>query len=226
MKRITMGSRSFRKRKLLSLLGAVVLSGGLGMSLVSCYPGDDISSSQTDIVATVPDQSADFSTKLTYSRPPTVCAVSDPGQSGCDIPSDIPASTEQQILASIDTNMAAMGFTPANPPDPTATSPVAADVQVLPFATRTTWAGTACYPYYWDGWYGGYGWCYPYTYTFTTGTLMIVMLVPTNPLNSSPIWSAGINGVLDGSSTSQINQRVNNAIDQAFRQSSYLAAGK
>jgi len=225
MKRILMEYRSFSKRKLLSLLGAVVLCGGLGISLISCYPGDDISPSQTDIVATVPDLSTDFSTKKTYARPPDVCAVSDPSQTGCDNPSGIPASTEQQILASIDSNMAGMGFTPANPTDPTDNT-VPSDVQVLPFATKNTWAGSTCYPYYWGGWYGGSGWCYPYTYTFTTGTLLIVMLVPTDPPNSSPIWSAGINGLLDGSSTNQINQRVYNAINQAFKQSSYLGAGK
>ena len=103
------------------------------------------------------------------------------------------------------------------------------DVHIVPFATKNTWAGYTCYPYYWDYWYGyppGYGWCYPYPYTFTTGTVLIVMLDPTKPTDSSPIWVAAINGLVSGSSTSEINQRVGNTINQAFNQSSYLGAGK
>jgi len=226
MESIIIKVERFSKRRLLFLFGMAAILCGLSMSLISCYPGDDISPAQSDIVVTVFDHSADFSTKLTYARPPDVCAISDPGQPACDPLSGLDASTEQQILASIDANMAAMGFTPANPPDPTATSPVAPDVTVLPFVTKNTWTGYSCYPYYW-GWYGGYGWCYPYAYTFTTGTLLIVMEDPVNPpANSQSLWTAGINGLVSGSSTSQINQRVNNTINQAFKQSSYLGAGK
>jgi hypothetical protein len=209
----------------------VLLLCGLGLSLVSCYPGDDISPSQSDIVVTVPNPTADFSTKLTYARTPDVCEISDQNQAMCDSPPTLDASTVQQILTSIDANMTGMGFTAANPPDPTATSPVVGDVHIVPFATKKTWVGYTCYPYYWDYWYGdgyppGYGWCYPYPYTFTTGTLLIVMLDPLKPTDSSPLWAAAINGLVSGSSIPQINQRVSNTINQAFKQSPYLGAGK
>lgn len=225
MKRIVMENQHLRKRKRLSLLGVVVLSAGLGIILVSCYPGDDLTVSDTDIVATIFDQTANFSTKLTYVRPPDVRIVTDPDQVEGD-PTDLSPATEQQILSSIDQNMTALGFTPANGTDPTVTVPTVANVLVVPFVSRTTWVGSTCYPYYWDYWYGGAGACYPATYTFTTGSIIIAMLDPSKPANSQAIWAAGINGLLDGSSTSQINVRVKNAIDQAFEQSSYLGAGK
>jgi hypothetical protein len=218
--------RKVFERKRLFLLCTMVLSCGLAMFLVSCYPGDDITVNESDIVVTVFDQSADFSAKLTYARTPDVRVVSDPDQPDGD-PTDLPPAVEQQILDSIDLNMAAMGFTPENPSDPTDNSG-SPDVHVVAFVARTTWTGTGCW-YYWDYWYPyppGYGWCYPYAYTFTTGSVVIAMQDPAAPDQSQPLWVAGINGLVDNTTQSQILLRVSNAINQAFKQSPYLAAGK
>jgi hypothetical protein len=217
--------------KLFLLLGVFVLSAGVADFLVSCAPYDDISVSDSDIVATVVDQSVDFSKKVTYARPPDVRVIKDPNQDEAD-PTDLNPAVEAQILSSIDENMTALGFTPVGFPgntDPTQ-NPDKADVNVLPFVARTTWTGSSCYPYYWDYWYGypGAGWCYPYTYTFTTGSILIAMVdsVPAPGTQPNVEWGAGINGLLDGSTTSQILTRVNNSINQAFKQSPYLGAGK
>jgi hypothetical protein len=222
-----MVSQFSNKRKIFSLLGAVLWSTGLGMVLVSCYPGDDITTSQSDIVATVFDPKVDFATKMTYAMPPNVHVVEDTVD-GEPIDTLNPL-TEQLILDTIRTNMNSLGFTevpqPTLPPDQLPTDLVF----VLPAVTKTTWTGTGC-SYYWDDWYGsyppGYGWCYPYTYSFTTGTLLMAMTNPNSPDKSQPIWVAAINGLIDNTTQAQIQQRVKNAIDQAFKQSPYLGAGK
>ena len=220
--------------KLFLLLGVFVLSAGFADFLVSCAPYDDISVNDSDVVATVVDQSVDFSKKLTYARPPDVRVIKDPQQPEGDPPdpNDLDPDVAAQILSSIDYNMQALGFTPA-PPPPGNTNPELnpdqADVNVLPFVAKTTWVGSGCYPYYWDYWYGGYpGWCYPAYYTFTTGSIIIAMVESNPPPNTKPNvqWAAGITGVLDGSTKSQILTRVKNTINQAFSQSPYLGAGK
>jgi hypothetical protein len=57
-------------------------------------------------------------------------------------------------------------------------------------------------------------------YSYETGTLLIVMLDPDTSQNSDaqPIWLAGINGLLSGSTPNP--SRINSAINQAFEQSS------
>ncbi len=108
------------------------------------------------------------------------------------------------------------------------------------------------YPYYfkkgsknWGGYWGGYwGDYYPwygsgYSYTYKTGTLMIEMAdgdalrawihyiqTTPNPSPSDPkapklkfVWSAFINGLQDDNTNME---RLNNGIDEAFKNSPYL----
>jgi hypothetical protein len=199
-------------------LGAGLLIVGLLPILGACYPYDRESTSDYDVVATTFDPSVDFSTKQTYARPPDVRVVTDPDQDEAD--DTLNLQVQQAILAAIDQNMAALGYTPANPNDPTDTT-VQPDVVVVPFATESTFVGGACYPYYWDYWYGGYGWCYPVYYSYTTGTVVISMRDPNNTSpTAEPMWVAGINGIIDTAASNAA--RVSGAIDAAFSQSPYL----
>ena len=100
-----------------------------------------------------------------------------------------------------------------------------ADVHVAALATTTTWVSGGCYYGYWSYWYPYYGWCYPTYYTYTTGTILIVMANPNKSGDDKGVWIAGLNGVLSGS-TSNTSSRLNNNIDQAFSQSPYLGDGK
>ncbi len=195
----------------LLILGLLPILGG-------CYPYDRESVSDYDVIATTFDPNADFSTKLTYARPDDVRVVTDPNQDEAD--DTLNPQVELAILASIDQNMAALGYTLV-PNNPDGTAPAGVDVQITPFVSQTTWVGGSCYPYYYDYWYGGTGWCYPVYYSYTTGTVVIPMFDPTLPVNSEPIWIAGINGIVD--TTSSNVARVNGAIDTAFSQSPYLA---
>jgi hypothetical protein len=104
---------------------------------------------------------------------------------------------------------------------------------VLAGVTSTEWSVWISYPWYnWGYWgdYSGYSYYYPPyppgwggSYTFTTGSLLVIMedrnaaegeIIPV-------LWAAGMNGLLEGS-TSSINNRIIDGIEQAFSQSPYL----
>ena len=187
---------------------------GITFWLVSCYPGEPLSPSDTDVVTTFRDKNADFSTKSTYARPDSVAYIVSK-----DSVTILEPSLARPILESIDRNMQAYGYTKVSDPDQ-------ADVALVAMASKTTWVAGSCYPWYWDWWWGYPGWCYPVTYTYHTGTILIVMVDAQQHDNEShnALWIAGINGLLDNVSNAQA--RINRAVDQAFRQSPYLGEGK
>jgi hypothetical protein len=193
---------------------AAVLS--ITLLFISCYPGDSVSVTDTDTVTTFRQQEADFSTKLTYAMPDSVIFVDGDGN---------PVSGDHEfdtvILAAIDRNMSAAGYNKVN-------EPAQADVHVLPFSTTTQWVGGGCYPSWWCGWWYCYpGWCYPVTYTYSTGTILMAMLDPADSGGSTEanaLWLGGINGLLSSGVDSRA--RIDRDIDQAFKQSPYLADGK
>ncbi|MFZ5876581.1 MAG: DUF4136 domain-containing protein [Nitrospirota bacterium] len=203
-------ARAFRGMGLL-IVGLLPILGG-------CYPYDRENTSDYDVVATTFDPGVDFSGIDTYSMPDEVRVLEDPDDDETVVGSINP-QVEQAILNAIEQNMSDYGYTRvANNPDGTA--PAGVDVHITPFALETTWVGGSCYPYYWDWYYGGSGWCYPVYYSYTTGTVVIPMTDPALPVNSEPIWIAGINGIISTASSNAA--RVGNAIDDAFSQSPYL----
>lgn len=194
---------------------AVLFSVGLSISMVSCYPGDPISPSDTDVVTTFRNAAVDFSTKLTYAMPDSVLHIGKDGP----VDSDFPVF-DQQILSDIRTNLDQYGFNQVANPDQ-------ADVLVLPMVSRTQWVSGGCYPWYWGYYYPYPGYCYPVAYTYETGTILILMVDPDLSLddpNRDALWIAGINGLL--SSSSNTASRIDRGINQAFEQSPYLGDGK
>jgi hypothetical protein len=112
-----------------------------------------------------------------------------------------------------------MGFTPVssgNEPN--------ADVVVFAFTTSSTWVSGGCYGGYWSYWYPYYGWCYPVAYTYTTGSIILLMIDPNKTGDDQAVWTAAMNGVISG--TSNYSSRINSDIDQAFNQSPYLRGSK
>ena len=189
----------------------VALVFGVASFLAACYPGDPLTTTDTDVVTTLFRQGADFSTKMTYAQPSTVIKIK--GDGTVDI---TPPANNATIISRINANMQALGYTVADS--------TTADVIVAAAVTETEWVGGGCYPGYW-GWYGypGWGWCYPYAYTYTTGTLLIVMWDRNQASNNEALWVAAMNGLIQGTVSST---RINNAINQAFAQSPYLGDGK
>jgi len=198
------------KRKQIILLGFLILC--LSLVVFSCYPGDPISTSDSDTVTTVKEKNASFASKQSYARPDSVQFIDGENASDGDHQYD------DEILAAIDRNMQAMGYNKVDDPDQ-------ADVHVLPMATTTEWQGTGCYPSWWCGWWSCYpGWCYPYQFTFTTGTIIVTIMDPNETnVEQTALWIAGLNGIL-GSGNAEA--RIDRAMDQAFEQSPYLKEGK
>jgi hypothetical protein len=195
----------------------------LALFLVSCYPGDELTVSETDTVITLFDETADFSGMGTYAMPDTVVHLVEEG--GKD---DIPRVHDDDILSQVAANMDALGYTRV-------ADPATADVHVLNAVSIRDYTGYAYYGGYWGYWYGGYpgwGW-YPYypsggvAYSYSIGTLFIVMTDPHKPTSDGkvapPIWIAGLNGLADKGSSAN---RIEKGIDQAFAQSQYLGEGK
>ena len=188
------------------LLAAIVF--GSAAFFVSCYPGEELTISDLDIVATFFAPGADFSTKQTYTMPTFIFDLND-----SSMQSDAAA---QEVLDVIDENMQELGYTVADT--------ASADVRMVAFKTSSTWVGGSCYPsyypYYW-------GWCYPVTYSYETGTFLIVMLDNSDRTTEAvALWVAGLNGTLEGSTTASLTNRLHDGIHQAFEQSPYLGDGK
>jgi len=210
----------FKRTHLAATALALAAAAALGLS---CYPGDELTVADTDMVITLFDQKADFASKLTYAMPDTVIHLVGEGQDD-----DVSRAYDATVLDQIVSNMDRLGFTRV-------TDPATADVFMLTAATVTDYTGYAYYGWYWDYWYGyppGWGW-YPWypsygtTYSYSLGTILIVMSDPSaadaGEERVPPIWSAALNGYADKASNTQ---RIKNGVDQAFAQSQYLGAGK
>jgi len=181
--------------------------------LQSCYPGDELTYSDTDIVATFYDKNADFSNYDTYIMSDTIYTFDDESQSL--IPSDdISLTNKTTILNGIESNLEDVGFTSTS-------NPLDADVVIAAIVTSSTWVGGGCYSGYWSYWYPYYGWCYPVYYTYDTGTIIIAMIDKTTTEDRPGLWIAAINGLL-GDTSAELQSRINQNIDQAFSQSPYL----
>jgi hypothetical protein len=214
----------------------------LGIVLIQgCYPEDDISVGQTDIVLTGYYDSVDFTTLKTYFLPDTVFPVRD------DTTDKSPVPNSALIIKDIKDNMDAYGYTrvidvdTANPPD--------LMIAVIAISVTNISVGW-WYPYYpgwgwgWykksssardtDYWYGGYpgyyppGWGWggvPYYTSYTTGTLLMEMSDPNDfeIIDGDSVvpmyWAGGVTGVLTSGSDAS---RITNGINQAFTQSPYL----
>jgi hypothetical protein len=185
--------------------------------LQSCYPYDDLTPEDTDVVVTFYDEGTNFTNLVTYAIPDTIYTFN---SSGDIVPSeDISSSSANQILTSLNNNLQESGYTPqqGNQAD--------ADVHVFALVTSSTWVSGGCYGGYWSYWYPYYGWCYPVAYTYTTGSLFVVMLNPAKTGDSQAVWFAGVNGILSSTNASNAS-RINSDIDQAFNQSPYLRGSK
>ena len=191
-------------------LAVVVLQG--------CYPYDDQTVSDSDVIATFYNADANFSALVTYAIPDTIYTFDDDGDI---VPNDDISSTNANaILNSINNNLQNMGFTPvASGSEPNA------DVVLFALVTSSTWVSGGCYGGYWSYWYPYYGWCYPVYYTYTTGTILIFMINPDITDDNQSVWRAAINGVLSSSNVNNTS-RINSDINQAFTQSPYLRGSK
>jgi hypothetical protein len=193
--------------------------------LGACYPGDQLSVEEADVVVTIFDEHTDFAAFSSYAMPDSIVHIV--VENGDDL---VSRAYDAEILAAVESNMLKLGYTEE-------TVPTDADVLMLVSATAREEVGYAGY-----GW-GAWGWYYPYApswgwgwypwyggggtiYTYQVGTLFIQMLDPAqadSTLERVPtVWIAALNGVANEA----VEQRILDGIDQAFEQSPYLGEGK
>ncbi|WP_224483832.1 DUF4136 domain-containing protein [Robertkochia aurantiaca] len=194
--------------------------------LTSCYSESVRYADELDIVYTNYSPDFDFATVGTYTLPERVIEVDDSDFDGED-PEFIDDEYSEAILAQIRQNMNDYGYTEVDKEnDP--------DLVLLVSATTTT---NLFYYYdwgYWNWWgypgYGpGWGWWYPGYFPpvvtgYRSGSVLIQMTWPDGigvNENIPVLWTAVINGLLEGSSES-IAERLRNTVDQSFVQSPYL----
>ena len=191
----------------------------------SCYPGDQLTTEEADVVITLFDESADFSTLTSYAMPDSIVHLESTEED------NISRAFDDDVLALIASNMGALGFTRES-------DPANADVIMLTAVAVNEQVGYAGYPWggYW-GWYTPYppnfGWgYYPWygagtIYTYRTGTIFIQMLDPArtdSTVSKVPtIWVGALNGLVQGDA---VPERIADGINQAFAQSPYLGEGK
>ncbi|MHC4233962.1 MAG: DUF4136 domain-containing protein [Planctomycetota bacterium] len=212
---------------------AVVLL-GLALALAACYPGDPTDISEFDTVATLFDSDADWGSFQTYAMPDTIIHLVAEDQDTLPISRGF----DEDILTLVRQRIEDYGY--AIEPDPETTAP---DVIFLVSVTASeNWVGwtSGCWYCYWGWWPGwgyyppgwgpGWGWGYPPSggvAKFDTGTLYVDMIDPKSPFEIGqdsviPIyWTAAMNGLLGGSAASTAS-RLNNNINKAFDQSTYL----
>ncbi|WP_335966666.1 DUF4136 domain-containing protein [Galbibacter sp. PAP.153] len=183
---------------------------------------------ELDVVYTNYDDSFNFDEQLTYAVPDSIIEVDDIDFDDELISPDfIDPIYADVILDNIVANMDNRGWQQVDKDaDP--------DVIILAAAMQTT---NLYYYYdwgYWGWWYPGFypdwGWWYPGYYppvvsAYRSGTLVLQMTYPAGigvNDNIPVVWTSAINGLLEGS-TSSINDRLKNTVDQAFIQSPYLS---
>ena len=206
MKRIS------HKMSLIKTISLMLLFLALAVGLYSCYPGDEITAADTDIVATFFDKEADFATKLTYAIRDSIIRLDEDGN---PIFNET-GPNDQLAISRIKQNMTDAGFQLIEDPDTLTNRP---DVFVIVFANNSTWVSGGCYSTWYSWYYPYYGWCYPVYYTYDMGTLVIVMLDPNEQKNA--LWVAALNGILEDTNAG-VADRLTDGIDQAFTQSPYL----
>jgi len=216
---------------LLMKIGILV---GVVFILAGCYPGGAEYTSDTDIVITNYDDEFDFGDITHYYLADSIYHIVDEGD-------EVNTSLDAFTIGLLEDHFNALGWersidTIADP-EP--------DVTVVVAALSTTYYNIYEIPWYpgWGygwGWYykgtnywgyPGYGWYYPwYGYSYYTsyevGTLAWFLFDPDDVDIEEELislgWAGIINGVL-GSSTSTTKNRIENGMNQAFEQSSYLS---
>ncbi|PWJ34189.1 DUF4136 domain-containing protein [Sediminitomix flava] len=201
---------------------------------VSCYPDEPDNISELDIVGTTFDPEYDFSEIETYFLPDSVVHIEDLTRSSNNV--NITRDIDDVILETVKENLDALGYMELETED---TSQVDVVIQVSAFSTTNTsifdpydwwgywgwYPGWGGYPGYGPGWGYFYPWGPPIIYSYSTGTVLIEMVDPNNPMTNDEevplVWLAAINGLLSSNPGSNQN-RVVNAINQAFEQSPYL----
>jgi hypothetical protein len=229
-----------KKRTLIPLLGISAFF--VATFFTACYPGDDVSYSDLDLVTTAYDDQFDFKQAQTYYMYDSVVHIKDTLDDDNNV--ELGREFDDMILDLVKTNMSDYGYTLVT--DPENNHP---DLYLTVSAMASkNYVVYQYYPYYYWGWgwgwyykdasetkgadyYGGWWGYYPpywgggYVTSYTVGSLIMNMhdvRDATPETDSIPtVWIGDINGLL-GSSASTTQNRLDYNINKAFEQSPYL----
>lgn len=202
----------------------VALAAGTSLLATACYPGSFGSADDLDLITTFFDTERDYGRDTrTYAMPDVVYDLSPEDEGG------VPEEAEDYddvILSTVAEQMSELGY--RRIPADGAEEP---DVVMLAgVVVADNWIiyypGWGYYPPYWGpGW--GYWYGYPIPVNYPTGSIILSMVRPDERDEEAQrvpvIWAAGTIGHVTGSGRTE--ERIENAIRQAFTQSEYLRVG-
>lgn len=223
----------FRSEAPLRTVLLAAVTGLLALVPGACYPGSITDPADDDVILTVYDTAADFSTVATYFMPDTVIREGNGDEATAS--GNTIREFDEAILAEVEAQFAALGYRRIR--DPAEGAPDAVVLLSVNTTDQIVWVpgcwycGWGWYPWGPDwgwGWGPGYAPDYPFgpgLGTRTTGTLLVALLEPVSVGTDIPVWWAGAaNGLLSRDSDTDL-ARVQSAIGQMFVQSPYLADG-
>jgi hypothetical protein len=203
--------------------------------LNGCYSPPSASERFEDpVVVTTRDEAADFAGYRTFYVRPEVRVLDESAQSSGELAttvSELPVGTAAPLVEETENNLIARGYVQAATREN-------ADLAVELVYLRSV--STAYYCYYWWDWaYWGYSdWYYYYPDSCSTTAWRSGMLVthvvdlmdaPAPPPGAETagvlrgVWFSGVYGV-EADSTSYVEDRALEGIEQAFTQSPYFSA--
>lgn len=197
---------------------AIVIPVFFAVIFSSCYYDYGLDSDTNyDMVVTLYNNNYDFATVQNYYLDPTVRSL-DGGNT---------SSYGSTIISTLTSNLNELGWNQITDSATARSTPNTVFVGSGEFTTTTTEVSCGY------GYGGYYGWYYPdyycgYSYTYTTGTVAILMADLSLPLTDGKTaiqWSGTLNGLTNssgGSTGGTPQQRITKGINQAFEQSPYL----
>ena len=190
--------------------------------LTGCYPSEEFTVEELDLVVTNYDETENYSRFTTFAVPDSVVRIGGDG-------SEEPGPFDDLMLELVRANMLDLGY--IEELDPENNVPDLVVLVELLITDNTVVA--PCWPGWgwWGGWppFWGPGWCGGLPWipvgSYTTGTVILDM-IDVDGANMDeetlPIaWNAIINGLVTGSDAST-EARIRTTINQAFDQSPYL----
>ncbi len=210
-----------RRFDLWALLSICALSTGCG--------DRSLTVEETDVVVTFEDEDRDYAELRTFVVPDTIldlCEAAMGGAGGQDVDcNESDHSLDDVVLRELRDHMTDLGYREVDPDDETPDV-----VFFVGSVLRDNWhlavAPGYCYDdiywWYYGCWYPGYS----YAYNLPTHTVLIEMAaLDEDRQELSSAWTAVLSGLYRASVNKSGAERVREAMERAFDQSSYLSEG-
>jgi len=208
-----------QKIKIKMLKHIILFTALFGMSIIlsSCFVDYGLNTENYDLVITSHDSTYNFGAVTKFA---VIDSVVHFGEDG------VTHAYDSQIINKVIAKCEALGWERVY--DSTANVTImmgTTSSTTVVYGTSSWWDYYSWYPgwSYYPSYGSGYSWYYPYdyAYTYTTGSLVISMCdLRKGANNKLPVqWIAVLNGLMN---STDVSNRINSGIDQAFTQSPYL----